>query len=72
MNGKLVSLGKEISKIIEYFLLVFTQENMGDMQDSDEIFRAKQVEKLTDILKTIEMVKAEINGLKNIQVTSTS
>ena len=49
-NGELISSGEGISIILnEYFLTVFTQENMQDIPDSEQILRAEESEKLTDI-----------------------
>ena len=44
----------------EYFLTVFTQENLQDIPDSEEIFEAEEIKKLTDISVTKEIVEQEI------------
>ena len=47
----------------EYFLTVFTQENMQDISDSEQISRAEESDKLTDIPVTKELVEQEIDKL---------
>ena len=49
----------------EYFLTVFTQENLHDKPDSEQIFVAEESEKLIDIPITKEMIEQEIDRLKN-------
>ena len=41
----------------KYFLTLFTQENMQDISDSEQISRAEESDKLTDIPVTKEMVE---------------
>ena len=67
-NGELVSSGEEISKILnEYFLTVFTQENMQEMPVSEQMFRANDNEKLIDIFINKEIVEQEIDRLKKFK-----
>ncbi|MPC48089.1 hypothetical protein E2C01_041854 [Portunus trituberculatus] len=44
-----------------YFFTVFTQENMQEIPDSEQIFRAEESKKLTDIHLTREMVEKKID-----------
>ena len=48
----------------EYFITVFTQENMQDMSDSEQIFLEEESEKVINISVTKEMVEQEIYRLK--------
>ena len=47
----------------QYFSTVFTQENMQDILDSEQVFGAEETEKLTDIPVTKELVEQEIDKL---------
>ncbi len=49
----------------DYFFIVFAQENMQDLPNSDKIFRVEENEKLTDITITKEIVEQEIDKLKS-------
>ena len=44
----------------EYFLTVLTQENMQDIPNSEQIFRAEESKKLRDIPVTKEMAEIDI------------
>ncbi len=46
-GGELASSGENIKILNKYSLTVFTRENMQDMPDSEQMFRADENEKLT-------------------------
>ena len=54
----------------EYFLIVFTQENMQGIPDNEQISETEDSEKLTDLSVTKEMVKQKMERLK-VQITRT-
>ena len=54
----------------EYFFTVFTQENMQDIPDSEQIFRAEESEKLIDITVTKEKVEQEMDQKSSNQQDS--
>ena len=67
-DGELVSSDEGISKILnEYFITVFTQENLQDIPVSEQMFRAEENEKLKDITITKEQVEKEIDRLKKFK-----
>ena len=47
-----------------YFLMVFTQETLQDMPESEQVFNGEETEMLTGIAKTKEIVEHEIDKLK--------
>ena len=65
MNGSLIIKGEEISKKLnKYFLSVFSQEESGRELDPVQIFRGQEVNKLSEIVISTEVVTREIDRLK--------
>ena len=56
-NGELVRWGGGSKILNEYFLTVFILENMQDIPNTEQIFRAEQSEKLADTPIAKEMVE---------------
>ena len=64
MDGSLVENGEEISKELnKYFLSVFSQEESNREMELVQIFSGKEVDKLSDIVISREVVSREINRL---------
>ena len=68
MDGRLIEHGEEISKELnEYFLSVFSKVELGREMESIQIFRGQEVDKLSEIVISREVVSKEIDKLKKIK-----
>ena len=65
MDGRLIENGEEISKELnKYFLSIFSQEESGRKLESVQIFRGQEVDKLSKIIISREVVSKEIDRFK--------
>ena len=65
MDSRLIENGEEINKELnKYFLSVFSKEESGRELDPVQIFMGQEVDKLSEIVISREVISKEIDGLK--------
>ncbi len=63
--GKSIESGEEIINLLnDYFLSVFTRENLDAIPTGEEVFQAENIQKLRDVIVTWQVVQKEIKKLK--------
>ena len=64
MDGRLIENSEEISKELNKYFSVFSQEESGRELEPIQIFRGQEVDKLSEIAISREVVRKEIDRLK--------
>lgn len=64
-TGELVENGEDMSKMLnDYFLSVFTQENLTTIPERVQVYEGEDNDKLRDVTITRQVVQDEIGRLK--------